>query len=235
MCGICGTYGFSDKALLKRMCDIIFHRGPDDEGYYIDSEVGLGMRRLSIIDLVGGHQPIHNEDESIWVVFNGEIYNFQAIRADLESRGHRFHTQSDTEVIVHAYEEYGQRFVEHLRGMFALALWDSSRRCLILVRDRVGIKPLYYRWENGRLWFASEIKAILESGCPREINFLALHQYLSLAHVPAPNTIFKGIKKLLPGHMIICKDGNMELKPYWDLKVDTDTPLTWEDAKVEVL
>lgn len=233
MCGICGTYGFGNKTLLQRMCDTILHRGPDDEGYYVDHQVGLGMRRLSIIDLAGGHQPIHNEDETIWVVFNGEIYNFLQLRSELKKRGHRFYTNSDTEVIVHAYEEYGDRFVDHLTGMFGLALWDSQHRRLVLVRDRVGIKPLYFRWENGRLWFASEIKSILASGCSREMDFLALHQYLSYAHVPAPNTIFKGIQKLLPGHMLVCQAGQMEIKPYWDLQVDSDANLSWEDAKAE--
>jgi asparagine synthase (glutamine-hydrolysing) len=234
MCGICGTYGFGDKALLQRMCDIIQHRGPDDEGYYVDPHVGLGMRRLSIIDLAGGHQPIHNEDQTIWVVFNGEIYNFLQIRSDLKSRGHHFYTNTDTEVIVHAYEEYGDLFVEHLTGMFGLALWDSQRQRLVLVRDRVGIKPLYYRWESGRLWFASEIKSILTSDCSREMDFVALHQYLSYAHVPAPNTIFKGINKLLPGHMLICQDGKMAIKPYWDLPIPSDETLSWEDAKAKV-
>lgn len=233
MCGISGTYGFSDKGLLKRMCDVITHRGPDDEGYYTDTEVGLGMRRLSIIDLAGGHQPIHNEDKSIWVVFNGEIYNFLELRAELEKRGHRFYTKTDTEVMVHAYEEYGEGFVSQLTGMFAFGLWDSRARRLILARDRVGIKPLYFKWKEGRLWFASEIKAILESGCSREMDLLALHQYLSFAHVPAPYTIFKGIKKLLPGHMLVCADGDMTIRQFWDLSKKPQNGISWKDAKQE--
>src|SRR5919198_4489080 len=233
MCGICGTYGFSDRDLLRRMCDVLVHRGPDDEGTYVEHDVGLGMRRLSIIDLAGGSQPIHNEDSTIWVVYNGEIYNFPELRDELETSGHRFYTSTDTEVIVHAYEEFGDEFIEHLRGMFAFALWDSRRRRLLLVRDRVGIKPLYYRWQSGRLWFASEIKAILESGCHRELDFQALHEYLSFAHVPAPNTIFKDIKKLMPGHMLVCEDGRMDLRTYWDLPIASTNGMTWEDAKVE--
>jgi asparagine synthase (glutamine-hydrolysing) len=166
MCGICGTYGLNDPALLQRMCDVIVHRGPDDEGQYVDEYVALGMRRLSIIDLAGGQQPIHNEDRTVWVVYNGEMYNFPPLRRELEQLGHQFYTHTDTEVIVHAYEAWGDAFLEHLRGMFAFALWDTRRRRLLVVRDRVGIKPLYYRWEGGRLWFASEIKSILQSGCP---------------------------------------------------------------------
>jgi len=215
------------------MCDVITHRGPDDEGYYTDTEVGLGMRRLSIIDLAGGHQPIHNEDKSIWVVFNGEIYNFLELRAELEKRGHRFYTKTDTEVMVHAYEEYGEGFVSQLTGMFAFGLWDSRARRLILARDRVGIKPLYFKWKEGRLWFASEIKAILESGCSREMDLLALHQYLSFAHVPAPYTIFKGIKKLLPGHMLVCADGDMTIRQFWDLSKKPQNGISWKDAKQE--
>jgi asparagine synthase (glutamine-hydrolysing) len=236
MCGICGTYGFGDEALLRRMCDTLVHRGPDDEGFYADELVGLGMRRLSIIDLAGGAQPIHNEDRTIWLVFNGEIYNFQELRTALEHRGHHFSTASDTETIVHAYEEWGDDGIQRLRGMFAFALWDARRKRLLLARDRVGIKPLYYRHAGNYLWFASEIKAILQGGCPRELDFFALHQYLSFAHVPAPNTIFRGIKKLLPGHLLICQDGHTELRPFWDLELRPaqSGAMTWSDAKAEV-
>ena len=165
MCGIAGIadagHHAVDSALIHRMCQSIVHRGPDDEGLFVKGGVGLGMRRLSIIDLAGGHQPIFNEDRSIWIVFNGEIYNFSELRRELEQRGHRFGTNSDTEVIVHLYEEHGSECVQKLRGMFAFALYDERRRRLLLARDRLGIKPLHYAVVNGRLWFGSEIKAIL--------------------------------------------------------------------------
>ena len=177
MCGIAGVYGISDKSLLKRMCDVIEHRGPDDSGYYVDDTVSIGMRRLSIIDLDGGRQPIVNEDESIVVVFNGEIYNFRELRYDLELKGHRFTTDSDTEVIVHAYEEYGYGCLDRFNGMFAIALWDMDRRELFLARDRVGIKPLYYAVIGNVLVFGSEIKSILEYSIKREVDVQAVADY----------------------------------------------------------
>ena len=148
MCGICGIIGLSDKQLIKKMCDVIYHRGPDDFGYFIDNKVCLGNRRLSIIDIAGGHQPIHNEDESIWITFNGEIYNFLGLKNELEKKDHEFYTNSDTEVIVHLYEEYGNFFVNKLRGMFAFSIWDSKKKKLLIGRDRLGIKPLYYTMNN---------------------------------------------------------------------------------------
>lgn len=156
MCGICGMLGFSDKKLLEAMCKIISHRGPDDHGIYIDENVGLGIQRLSIIDLESGHQPIHNEDESMWIVFNGEIYNYKLLRANLEELRHRFYTQTDTEVVIHAYEEFGEDCVKYFNGMFAFAIWDSRKRKLVLARDRLGIKPLYHTQIDRHFLFASE-------------------------------------------------------------------------------
>ncbi|MGO9650670.1 MAG: asparagine synthetase B family protein, partial [Terriglobales bacterium] len=165
MCGIAGIAGKADQEVdageVHRMCQTMVHRGPDDEGIYTQGPVGLGMRRLSIIDVAGGHQPIHNEDKSVWVVCNGEIYNFPELRRDLEAQGHRFYTHSDTEVIVHLYEEMGADCVKKLRGMFAIALYDRTQRRLLLARDRLGKKPLHYAWSRGRLLFASEMKALL--------------------------------------------------------------------------
>ena len=221
MCGICGVVGFEDKRLLKRMCKVLSHRGPDDEGYFIDENVMLGHRRLSIIDVKGGKQPIHNEDESIWIVFNGEIYNFLALRRELEERGHSFYTRSDTEVILHAYEEFGEECVNRLRGMFAFAIWDSEKKKLFLARDRLGKKPLYYSFFNGALFFASEIKAILQyPDMPRRVNTEALDQYLTFQYVPAPLTMFDGIYKLLPGHTLTFKSGRILVKKYWDIEME---------------
>ncbi|RZB29533.1 MAG: asparagine synthase (glutamine-hydrolysing) [Candidatus Argoarchaeum ethanivorans] len=221
MCGIAGIYGVSDKPLLKRMCNVIEHRGPDDSGYYVDDAVSIGMRRLSIIDLAGGRQPIFNEDGNIVVVFNGEIYNFRELRYDLEQKGHRFTTDSDTEVIVHAYEEYGYDCLDRFNGMFAIALWDMDRRKLFLARDRVGIKPLYYAAIDGVLVFGSEIKSILEYGIKREVDVQALADYFVLRYVPAPRTMFKGIRKLDPGcYMVVNTDG-IEKKSYWNLEFKT--------------
>jgi asparagine synthase (glutamine-hydrolysing) len=220
MCGIAGFYGLEDKNLIKKMCNAIKHRGPDDYGYFIDKNICLGNRRLSIIDVKGGHQPIHNEDESIWIVFNGEIYNYKEIKQKLESKGHRFYTNSDTEVIVHAYEEYGERCPEKLRGMFAFAIWDSNKKILFLARDRLGIKPLYYTKLGDVFLFASEIKAILEYPIKREIDLEALNQYITFRYVLGEKTLFKGIKRLIPAHILILKEKNIEVSKYWDLKYE---------------
>ncbi len=218
MCGICGIYGLEDKSLLQRMSNMLSHRGPDDEGYYYDQDVMLGMRRLKVIDLETGNQPIYNEDRSIVVVYNGEIYNFREIRKDLEKKNHTFSTNSDTESIVHLYEEYGDACVNQIRGMFAFALWDSKRKRLILARDRVGIKPLYYYSKGGAFAFASEIKSLLiHPGISKEINFKALHNYLTFLYVPGPETIFKNVMKLLPGHILIFENGKPVTKQYWDI------------------
>jgi asparagine synthase (glutamine-hydrolysing) len=216
MCGIAGFYGLEDKNLIKKMCNAIKHRGPDDYGYFIDKNICLGNRRLSIIDVKGGHQPIHNEDESIWIVFNGEIYNYKEIKQKLESKGHRFYTNSDTEVIVHAYEEYGERCPEKLRGMFAFAIWDSNKKILFLARDRLGIKPLYYTKLGDVFLFASEIKAILEYPIKREIDLEALNQYITFRYVLGEKTLFKGIKRLIPGYILVFKK-NIKIEKYWDI------------------
>jgi asparagine synthase (glutamine-hydrolysing) len=198
----------------------LVHRGPDEDGVYLKGPVGLAMRRLSIIDLSTGKQPIGNEDGSVQVVYNGEIYNFQEIRKDLEALGHRFITSSDTEVIPHLYEEAGEAFVHRLNGMFAVALWDVRRRKLLLVRDRLGIKPLYYRADADRLVFGSEIKAILQAEVPREIDEEGLSQYLALNYIPAPRTIFRGIQKLPPGHLLRAEAGAVKVEPWWELPAE---------------
>ncbi len=219
MCGICGIAGTDDRQLVQEMCDIIRHRGPDDSGAFFDDKIGLGMRRLSIIDLAGGHQPIHNEDESVWVVFNGEIYNYNEQKNLLEKKGHRFYTSSDTEVIVHLYEEYRENCAQHLRGMFAFAVWDG--RELFLARDRLGIKPLYFYFDGPNLIFGSEIKQILQwEGYKKSINYAALDRLLSYKCIPGTETMFLGIKKLPPGYILQYRDGKIALKEYWEITMN---------------
>src|SRR5207245_563998 len=189
MCGIVGIVGSSshpvDEAVVRSMNDALWHRGPDDDGYLVRDQVGLGMRRLSIIDVAGGRQPIHNEDKSVWAVFNGEIYNYDELREDLQRRGHHFYTRSDTETLVHLYEEYGEMGVSRLRGMFSYALWDERRNRLVIARDRLGIKPLYYAQFAGHLYFASELKAFARvPGFPRELDEASLQRYLAYLYVP---------------------------------------------------
>lgn len=220
MCGIVGKLHFDHSKsvspqLIHAMCGTIVHRGPDDEGVYTDGPIGLGMRRLSIIDLAGGQQPIANEDSTVWVVFNGEIYNYRELRSTLEIKGHYFSTNSDTEVIVHLYEEFREDFAQHLRGMFAIALWDKPRETLILVRDRLGKKPLYYAEHNGRLVFGSELKTLLVDDIPREVDSQALHEFLSYNYIPGPRTIFRVAKKLQPGHRLVARRGHIAISSYW--------------------
>ena len=225
MCGIAGIASFSaalrpSEALIRTMCDSIVHRGPDDEGLDVRDSVALGMRRLSIIDLSGGRQPIFNEDHSIRVVFNGEIYNFRELRKKLQQDGHCFSTQTDTEVIVHAYEMYGSNFAAHLNGMFAFALHDMQRRKLFLVRDHLGIKPLFYAASRDFVVFGSEIKVLLASGVlQRQLDVDALGQFLAWEYVPGAKTLFKGICKLEPGEMIEIDldDPKIEPRAYWDI------------------
>ena len=222
MCGIAGFIDFdrtdaSAEELIDSMCKIIRHRGPDDQGTWAGEGVALGMRRLSIIDVSGGHQPIFNEDKSILIVFNGEIYNYRELQEELQARGHQFETNSDTETIVHAYEEYGDDFVKRLRGMFALAIWDRKRKRLLVTRDRFGKKPLNYYWDGQRLIFGSEIKSILEAGIPREVNHEALDEYLVYRYVPTPNTLFKGVMKLPAAHTLVYEQGQIKIQRYWDL------------------
>jgi len=217
MCGICGFSGAPRPEVLARMTSRLVHRGPDDEGRWSDGRMNLGMRRLAIIDPRTGRQPVANEDESIRVVFNGEIYNFPELRADLEARGHRFRTDhSDTEVIVHLYEEYGPDCLHHLNGMFAIALWDARRRELWLARDRAGVKPLYLAHVGGELVFGSEIKAILEHpDVGRAPDFAALHHYFTFKNVPAPLSAFSGIGQLRPGERALFRDGQLTRERWW--------------------
>jgi asparagine synthase (glutamine-hydrolysing) len=225
MCGICGI-NENNIDLVERMCDQMVHRGPDQDGVYAGEAVTLGHRRLSIIDLSeNGRQPMFNEDRRLALICNGEIYNFKALRRDLEVRGHRFSSQSDSEVILHAYEEWGLDSVSRLRGMFAFALYDDRRKRLWLVRDRIGIKPLYYYHRNGSLVFASEIKAILEDRrIQRTLNHQALYDYLGFEFVPAPQTMFRDIYKLPAGHHLVCENGHVDLQPYWDLRCAPPSP-----------
>jgi asparagine synthase (glutamine-hydrolysing) len=225
---MCGIYGVMDLtgqetsfvSLLAQMAGVIEHRGPDDHGCYESRGIGLGMRRLSIIDLSGGHQPIANEDETIWLVLNGEIYNYRDLREQLEKKGHCFRTKSDSEVAVHLYEDEGPAFFRRLRGMFGIALWDVKNQRLILGRDRMGEKPLYVCREFNRLLFASELKSLLQvNSVPKDVDFDALHEYLALGYVPAPLTMFKGIEKILPGHYLVVEDKRIEDRQYWEAPV----------------
>lgn len=222
MCGITGMMLFDesipDQQVLKAMCDIIVHRGPDDLGYWTDPGIGLAFRRLSIIDLKEGHQPLSNEDDSVWITFNGEVYNYKALRADLEHKGHQFKTNTDTEVIVHLYEELGEDCVKQLRGMFTFAIWDRNKRHLFIARDHFGIKPLYYHVSGSSFVYGSEIKSILASGqVRRSIRPESLLTYLTFQYVPEPDTMFEGIAKLPPATTITVRpDGTCRLRKYWD-------------------
>jgi asparagine synthase (glutamine-hydrolysing) len=223
MCGIAGIVAsdrlqFDERARLEAMRDIITHRGPDDAGLYVDGRAALGHRRLSIVDLAAGHQPLANEDETVWIVFNGEIYNHADVRPELEREGHRYRTRSDTETIVHAYEQWGDACVNRLRGMFAFGIWDAPRRRLLLARDRLGVKPLYWADVNGRLLFASEIKSILESGLvAARANEAALPELLSTRYLSGTQTLFGGIHRLLPGHTLVYENGRVTINQYWDV------------------
>jgi asparagine synthase (glutamine-hydrolysing) len=227
MCGILGIIEGdrahpADQSTARGMAAALLHRGPDDEGFHFEGHVALGMRRLSIIDLPGGHQPIANEDETIWIVFNGEIYNYRELRAELQARGHRFRTRSDTEVIVHLYEEQGDRLVEHLNGMFAFALWDRRRERLLLARDRMGEKPLYYtHLADGTFLFASELKSLLtHPRLDRQLDLCALRKYLAYEFIPSPHSIIKNVKKLPPAHRLVFERGAARIDRYWQLSYD---------------
>src|SRR5918993_878303 len=229
MCGIAGRFNYDPlrpvaRDVLEAMTDAVAHRGPDAAGYHLAPGIGLGHRRLSIIDLSTGDQPLANEDGTIWTVFNGEIYNFAEVRAELLSHGHRFRTGSDTEVIVHGYEQWGERCVEKFRGMFAFAVWDATARRLLLARDRVGVKPLYYAELPGRgIVFGSELKSLLEDpDVPRDWRPDAIDAYLTLLYIPAPATIYKGIHKLEPGHVLVAEKGSIRTSRYWDLEFTGD-------------
>src|SRR5438270_1900809 len=240
MCGITGIVRSDgaqiDRELLARMNDAIRHRGPDDDGFYFGDGVGLAMRRLSIIDLKGGHQPIHNSDRTAWIVFNGEIYNYRELRKQLEDRGHQFYTDSDTEAIVHAYDEYGTDCPKYLRGMFAFAIWDERAKSLFLARDRVGKKPLLYAQLNGQLIFGSEFMALLQHpDVSRDVNYEAIHHYLSFICVPAPLTAYQAIRKLQPGHSLLWKNGEIKLERYWQLDFSHKISISEEAAGERVV
>jgi len=243
MCGIAGIVTWAEgrrvtSPLIHQMCETIVHRGPDDEGIYTEGGVGLGMRRLSIIDVAGGHQPVHNEDRTVWIVFNGEIYNFPDLRRELESRGHRFYTNTDTETIVHLYEEFGSECVQKLRGMFAFAIYDERRRSVLLARDRLGIKPLHYAWHHGDLLFGSEIKAVLAAAPElKEIDRSALREYFYFGYIPDPSTAFTEIRKLPPGHLIEFSAAHPEprVHQYWDVpSFGTHVPSSEEECLQEM-
>jgi asparagine synthase (glutamine-hydrolysing) len=243
---VCGIAGFvnvtaadgdtaADRSLLRAMCTVMRHRGPDDEGAYVEPGAGLGMRRLSIIDLSTGHQPIHNEDRSVWVVFNGEIYNYPSLRGELERDGHRFYTTSDTETIVHGYETWGEDVFSHLRGMFAIAIWDARTRTLLVGRDRPGIKPLYYTETGGRLYFGSEAKCLLAvPGVDRTLDPAALDHFLAYLYTPHDRAIFRQMRKLPPGHYLKVRAGRVEMRRYWQLPVAPSFTGSEEDALVEL-
>ncbi len=224
MCGIAGFFepnpaltAIERRDVIQHMCDVIAHRGPDDEGFYVDGGLALGMRRLSIIDLATGQQPISNEDGTVWIVFNGEIYNYAELRAGLLQRGHQFRTNSDTETIVHLYEELGDRCVEKLRGMFGFAIWDAREQKLLLARDRIGKKPMHYAQVGSAFLFGSEIKSLLQHpSMKREANLESVSDFLSFGYIPEPQTAFRGIHKLLPGHTLTFKNGQVSTRCYWD-------------------
>lgn len=242
MCGICGVVALeggrpASQEELRAMSDVIFHRGPDDDGFFSDGPVGLGFRRLSIVDLSGGHQPMSNEDGSVWIIFNGEIYNHADHRADLERRGHRYRTRSDSETIIHLYEEYGADCLHHLRGMFAFAIWDARKRQLFCARDRLGIKPFYYALQDGRFIFASEMKAIIElPGCRPQMNRRALPEFFALGYLAGEETMYAGIRRLLPGHHLTLDLTQPHTQPrtaqYWDVDITPDESLQTEEQYV---
>jgi asparagine synthase (glutamine-hydrolysing) len=231
---VCGIYGVLDldgrpasPDLVSRMARLTVHRGPDDEGMHLDGPCAIGMRRLSIIDVAGGHQPLSNADETLWLVCNGEIYNFRELRRELEAKGHRFRTRSDSETLIHLYAEHGDAFVGRLNGMFAFALWDARRRRLLVGRDRLGIKPVYLYQDGARFVFASEAKAILAlSGFTPEIDSAALQSYLQLGYVPAPQSMFRGIEKLPPASLVVIEDGRRRCARYWSMPAAVDRTLT---------
>jgi asparagine synthase (glutamine-hydrolysing) len=231
---VCGIYGIirldggpADPALMATMGRVLAHRGPDDEGHHTDGPSSIGMRRLSIIDLAGGHQPLSNTEGTLWLVCNGEIYNFRELRRELEALGHRFKTESDSEVILHGYAQFGDEFIHRLNGMFGFALWDARRRRLVVARDRLGVKPIYLYRDAHRLAFASEAKALLAlPGFSADIDPAALHSYLNLGYVAAPLSIFRGIGKLRPATMVMVEDGRVEERRYWRISGETDREIT---------
>jgi len=238
MCGICGIVGFNspqliDGDILLKMTRVMKHRGPDEQGIYSDEWVGLGSRRLSIIDLVGGRQPIANEDESMWIVFNGEIYNYRKLRTYLQKRGHTFRTRTDTEVILHLYEEFGSDCVQHLNGIFAFAIWDIPRKEILIARDRMGVKPLYYTETANQLIFGSEMKVVLaHPDVERDIDLISLNEYLSFEYVPSPRTIIRNVYRLEPGHILRYNAQGLHIQQYWNINLarsESRPPVNWRD------
>ncbi|MGA7243608.1 MAG: asparagine synthase (glutamine-hydrolyzing) [Terracidiphilus sp.] len=230
MCGICGQFNFADRDPvsrhnIERMADSIAHRGPDDSGYYVSGPLGLGFRRLSIIDLTGGHQPMSDQEESVWVVFNGEIYNFPELKRELESHGHVFRTRCDTEVLVHGYKQWGDDVVNHLNGMFGFAIWDVRNQRLVIARDPFGIKLIYYRIDRGCLYFGSEIRALRATlDEPAEVDVDALNLFLRYRYTPSPHTIFKGIQKLAAGSMLVCEKGSCQVRHWYNYRPTPFSP-----------
>jgi len=242
MCGICGQYNFGDRAPalrqnIVRMANSIAHRGPDDSGFHLDGPLGLGFRRLSIIDLAGGHQPMSDQEESVWVIFNGEIYNFPELKNELEGHGHVFRTRSDTEVIVHGYKQWGDDLLHHLNGMFGLAIWDARQERLILARDPFGIKLIYYKIENNRLYFGSEIRAVLAGTNERtEIDPDSLNLFLRYRYTPSPHTMFLGVQKLAAGTMLVCERGACRVSQWYSYQPKPFSPMkSVGEAREELL
>ena len=224
MCGICGQIKIAsdepvDQAMIRRMSQTIFHRGPDDQGYFFDRSLGFGFRRLSIIDLAGGHQPMSDAEQSVWIIFNGEIYNYKELRAELEGRGHKFRTNSDTEVIIHGYKQWGTEVFNHLNGMFGLAIWDVKRKRLVVARDAMGIKLIYYRLAGGKLTFGSEIRPVLAAEDSRpEVDPAALNLFLRFRYTPSPLTIYQGVRKLAPGTLLVVENGNCREERWYNFR-----------------
>lgn len=241
MCGIAGRFNFSveevvPQELVLQMTRLIAYRGPDGEGYHFDRNCALGHRRLIIIDPEGGHQPIHNEDQTVWVSFNGEVYNYIELREDLRARGHRFTTKSDTEVLVHLYEEFGPRFVEQINGMFAIALWDAREQSLYLYRDRLGVKPLYFTKSRRGVAFASEIKCLLlDPEVNREMDPQSFFDLLTYGYVPPPRTLFKGVEAVPPGHFLVCSAAGVRQEKYWEIALEVDDSQSQEQSAAELL
>lgn len=238
MCGISGLLHFNplktvNSDIIKKMCSQIVHRGPDEEGFFFGQNVGLGMRRLSIIDIKSGQQPVSNENHTVHVVFNGEIYNFIELRKILEGKGHTFKSNCDTETIVHLYEEHGEDCVKHLRGMFAIALWDQKKRCLLLARDHIGKKPLFYRKHPESISFGSEIRQLLFDGSEKpNLNYQAIYHYLSFQYIPTPISIYKNVYKLPAGHLLTCSEqGDIDIKKFWGLDYSNKTSISFNQAK----
>jgi len=242
MCGICGQYNFKGKTpvdpeTIRRMTDTLVHRGPDDEGYYVSGSLGFGFRRLSIIDLEGGHQPMSDQEQSVWIVFNGEIYNFRELRKELEELGYIFRTRCDTEVIIYGYKQWGTEVFNRLNGMFGLAIWDVKGKKLVLARDAMGIKLIYYRIENGNVWFGSEIRPILTATAEKpEVDPVALNLFLRYRYTPSPLTLFRGIRKLAPGTLLVIENGADRLERWYRYKpVPFSPPKTDQEAREELL